>query len=93
MAKSTATEIQDEWQVLLALKKHVPHFDRYMVDQWKAIAAMVQVLRYDLLMPEIRQQWPDLDMRSAAEDARYWMDGGDVLSAAKSWSFSVLESG
>jgi len=44
---------------------------------------------------DIRGNWPSLsegtdpDYRSAAEDALYWMRGGDIFSPSESWQMAI----
>lgn len=84
--KRTVEEIKAEWQALKALRPDVPHYDRYKVNQWAMIDAQIQVLRHGLTLAEINRQWAGTDdERGYAQDARFWMDGGDVLAPATAW--------
>ena len=84
----TKQQIDDEWRLLKQMKKSIPHRDDHRLDNHAAIDAMIQILRFDLELTT----WEDLDTRSAAEDAKYWMDGGEILSPAESWRYAVKET-
>lgn len=77
--------IQSEWKALRAMRNSIPHYTRYRVNQWAQIDAQVRTLYDRLTLREIKARYADLDVRSAAEDALYWMRGGDVLSPSESW--------
>lgn len=89
MSKPTAAQVEAERKALKHLKRLIPTLDRYRVNRHDAIDAQGQVMRFNLSMAEIKRQWPsetDGDTQGAAEDARYWMDGGDVLSPCQMWA-------
>lgn len=78
--------IQAEWCALRELRPSIPHYTVYHVNQWAQIDAQVRTLYDRLTLREIKARYSDLDVRSAAEDALYWMRGGDVLSPSDSWN-------
>lgn len=96
MPKPTAKEIDTERKALKHLKRFVPHRTRYGVDNWAMIGAQIQVLGMNFSYEEIDQAWPgpdetgDPECRGAAQDARYWMDGKDIISPTQSWAPWVL---
>jgi hypothetical protein len=77
-----------EWKALQEIKKLVPRFDRYRVDQRAMIAAQIETLSGQLTSDEIDAHWPALeygDQRSAAQDALFWAQGGDIPAPSDCW--------
>lgn len=83
--KPTPAEVRAELKHLRAVKPLIPHKDEYGINNYNLHSAQISTLRYGLTMAEIERQYPDLDTQGAAEDARYWLDGGEVLSPSGRW--------
>lgn len=92
MVKRSNSDIQNEWRTLRQMKRQIPRMSawRPRTNQHDAIDAMISALRYDMSLPEIKAQYQD-EAQGAAEDARYWADGGDILSPTKLWASVVLQ--
>jgi hypothetical protein len=80
--------VEHDCAILRGLKKYIPRFDRYRVDRHKLIDAQIQTMRGGLTYAHIKKNWPtetDGDAQGAAQDARFWMDGGKIASPSESW--------
>lgn len=94
--KREPEEIRDEVAALRQVRAEMPHYtdDRYKTNQWALVDAAIETLLEGYTLAELRAKWDNDrggDARGAAEDALYWVDGGDIPSQSSVWKSVVLE--
>lgn len=83
-------EIQRELEALKALRPRLRPRSAFGDDNLAALDAQIEVLEEDLTHDDIYDRWPDdtadLHVRTAAEEARQWLDGEYELDTlAEGW--------